>query len=303
MARAGGVSARGIARRRRSAARRSPRPSPRRSSWRAPAASNCARTAPFGPIYLRSPAARREAPSERAGEQQLRLLEALLFAAPEPLARGRAGAAARRRGRCRRRCCASWPRPMPGAASIWCGSPAAGRFAPRPISRRRCGSERAVARKLSRAAVETLAVDRLSPAGDPRRDRGDPRRRAGARHARPADGGRLGAARRAGARRRAGRSTGSTTPAFLAHFGLDSLNELPGIDELRAAGLLDLGPAVLGETARRQRDRGIGSREDGESTIERRAACAAVSRLPLPPPFLTSSRALAETARCRLHET
>jgi segregation and condensation protein B len=43
--------------------------------------------------------------------------------------------------------------------------------------------------------------------------------------------------------------TWATTPAFLAHFGLDSLNELPGIDELRAAGLLDIGPAVLGEGA------------------------------------------------------
>jgi segregation and condensation protein B len=39
-----------------------------------------------------------------------------------------------------------------------------------------------------------------------------------------------------------------TTPHFLAHFGLDSLNELPGVEELRSAGLLDIGPAVLGET-------------------------------------------------------
>ena len=31
----------------------------------------------------------------------------------------------------------------------------------------------------------------------------------------------------------------ATTPDFLAHFGLASLKELPGIDELRAAGLLD----------------------------------------------------------------
>ena len=31
----------------------------------------------------------------------------------------------------------------------------------------------------------------------------------------------------------------ATTPEFLAHFGLNSLKELPGIDELRAAGLLD----------------------------------------------------------------
>jgi segregation and condensation protein B len=38
-----------------------------------------------------------------------------------------------------------------------------------------------------------------------------------------------------------------TTPAFLSHFGLDSVKDLPGIDELRASGLLDIGPAVLGE--------------------------------------------------------
>lgn len=31
----------------------------------------------------------------------------------------------------------------------------------------------------------------------------------------------------------------ATTPEFLSHFGLASLRELPGIDELRAAGLLD----------------------------------------------------------------
>ena len=31
----------------------------------------------------------------------------------------------------------------------------------------------------------------------------------------------------------------ATTPEFLAHFGLGSLKELPGLDELRAAGLLD----------------------------------------------------------------
>jgi segregation and condensation protein B len=31
----------------------------------------------------------------------------------------------------------------------------------------------------------------------------------------------------------------ATTPEFLAHFGLASLKELPGVDEMRAAGLLD----------------------------------------------------------------
>ena len=31
----------------------------------------------------------------------------------------------------------------------------------------------------------------------------------------------------------------ATTPEFLAHFGLASLKELPGVDEMRSAGLLD----------------------------------------------------------------
>jgi segregation and condensation protein B len=31
----------------------------------------------------------------------------------------------------------------------------------------------------------------------------------------------------------------ATTPDFLVHFGLESRRDLPGIDELRAAGLLD----------------------------------------------------------------
>jgi segregation and condensation protein B len=38
-----------------------------------------------------------------------------------------------------------------------------------------------------------------------------------------------------------------TTPDFLNHFGLDNLAELPGVEELRAAGLLEIGPAVLAD--------------------------------------------------------
>ncbi|HLW28819.1 MAG TPA: SMC-Scp complex subunit ScpB [Kiloniellales bacterium] len=43
--------------------------------------------------------------------------------------------------------------------------------------------------------------------------------------------------------------TWGTTAAFLDHFGLESLKDLPGIEELKAAGLLDSRPAVtaLGE--------------------------------------------------------
>lgn len=45
-------------------------------------------------------------------------------------------------------------------------------------------------------------------------------------------------------------ATWVTTDGFLLHFGLDSLRDLPNIDELRAAGLLDARPAsTLGEAA------------------------------------------------------
>src|SRR3546814_8037765 len=43
--------------------------------------------------------------------------------------------------------------------------------------------------------------------------------------------------------------TWGTTPAFLDHFGLEDLDALPGIEELKAAGLLDrragFGPLTL----------------------------------------------------------
>ena len=39
-------------------------------------------------------------------------------------------------------------------------------------------------------------------------------------------------------------ATWVTTPEFLVHFGLDGLADLPGIDELKAAGLLDPRPAA-----------------------------------------------------------
>jgi len=45
-------------------------------------------------------------------------------------------------------------------------------------------------------------------------------------------------------------ATWVTTDGFLLHFGLDSLRDLPNIDELKAAGLLDARPAsTMGEGA------------------------------------------------------
>ncbi len=53
----------------------------------------------------------------------------------------------------------------------------------------------------------------------------------------------------------------ASTPAFLVHFGLQSRRDLPGIDDLRAAGLLD--PVDL---AFDRLEDGEHDREDGEVT-------------------------------------
>jgi segregation and condensation protein B len=181
--------------------------------------------------------------SERA--QQLRLLEALLFAATGPLdeavlaryfddaidvgqlllelSRGYAG-----RGVNLVRLAGGW----------------AFRTAPDLAFKLRI--ERPVARKLSRAAVETLAVIAYH----------QPVTRAEIEEIRGVALGKgttdtlmeAGWVRPRGRRASPGRPLlWVTTPSFLVHFGLDSLNELPGVDELRAAGLLDATPATLGE--------------------------------------------------------
>ena len=107
-------------------------------------------------------------------------------------------------------------------------------------------TERPVTRKLSRAAVETLAVVAYH----------QPVTRAKIEEIRGVALGKgtidtlmeAGWVRPRGRRASPGRPLlWVTTPEFLVHFGLDGLNELPGVDELRAAGLLDATPAVLGE--------------------------------------------------------
>lgn len=108
--------------------------------------------------------------------------------------------------------------------------------------------ERPVARKLSRAAIETLAVIAYH----------QPVTRAEIEQIRGVALGRgtIDTLMEAGWVRPKGRRAGPgrpllwvTTPGFLVHFGLDSLKELPGLDELRAAGLLDLTPLILPEQA------------------------------------------------------
>ena len=177
----------------------------------------------------------------------LRLLEALFFAAPEPLGEDEL---ARRLG----------PDADISALVRELAETYAGRgvnlvriaggwtFRTAPDLAPDLQRERAVMRKLSRAAVETLAIvayhqpvtrAEIEAIRGVALARGTLDRLMEAGWVRPA-----------GRREAPGRPlTWATTPEFLAHFGLDSLKDLPGIGELRAAGLLDVGPASLGEAA------------------------------------------------------
>ncbi len=135
---------------------------------------------------------------------------------------------------------------MPSAASIWSALAGGWTFRTAPDLAPFLTSERIVTRKLSRAAVETLAIiayhqpvtrAEIEAIRGVALARGTLDRLLEAGWVRPL-----------GRRDAPGRPLNwATTPSFLAHFGLDNVNALPGIDELRAAGLLDIGPAALGE--------------------------------------------------------
>jgi segregation and condensation protein B len=181
--------------------------------------------------------------TERA--QQLRLVEALLFAAGEPLTVEMLGQRLGDGG--------DLPSLLGELAAHYAGRGVnlvrlAGGWAFRtaPDLAGALRIERQVARKLSRAAVETLAVIAYH----------QPVTRAEIEEIRGVGSGKgtIDALMEAGWVRPKGRrmSPGrpllwATTPGFLAHFGLDSLRDLPAVDELRAAGLLDLTPPVLPE--------------------------------------------------------
>ncbi len=98
--------------------------------------------------------------------------------------------------------------------------------------------EKDEARRLSRAGMETLAIIAYH----------EPVSRAEIEAIRGVQVGKgtldvlmeAGWVRPAGRREVPGRPlTYATTPEFLSHFGLSSRRDLPGIDDLRAAGLLD----------------------------------------------------------------
>jgi segregation and condensation protein B len=177
--------------------------------------------------------------------QQLRLVEALLFAAGEPLTDATLAQ--------RLADGADLPDLLGELAEHYAGRGVnlvrvAGGWAFRtaPDLAGALRIERPVARRLSRAAVETLAVIAYH----------QPVTRAEIEEIRGVGLGKgtidtlmeAGWVRPNGRRPSPGRPLlWVTTPGFLAHFGLDTLRDLPAIDELRLSGLLDLTPAILGE--------------------------------------------------------
>jgi segregation and condensation protein B len=187
---------------------------------------------------------------------RLRLLEALLFAAPEPLSEAEL---ALRLGEE-----ADVPALLGALAETYAerginlvGVAGGWTFRTAPDLASALRNERDVPRRLSRAAVETLAVIAYH----------QPVTRAEIEAIRGVGLARgtldrlleSGWVQPKGRREAPGRPLNwVTTPQFLAHFGLDSLKELPGVEELRQSGLLDLSPAVLGEA--------IPSRDDDDRT-------------------------------------
>ena len=182
-----------------------------------------------------------------ANAQELRLVEALLFAATEPLGEETVArhldAAADIPGLLRELADRYAGR---GVNLVRLAGGWAFRTAPDLAPKLRI--ERQAARKLSRAAVETLAVIAYH----------QPVTRAEIEEIRGVALGKgiidtlmaAGWVRPKGRRASPGRPLlWVTTPGFLVHFGLDNLTELPGIDELRAAGLLDIASISLTETA------------------------------------------------------
>jgi segregation and condensation protein B len=129
--------------------------------------------------------------------------------------------------------------------------------------------EREQVRRLSRAATEVLAIVAYH----------EPVSRAEIESIRgvQTSGGTLDVLMEAGWVRVAGRREVpgrpviyATTPAFLQHFGLESRRDLPGIDDLRAAGLLDPVDEAF-ETAMDQdadKAEAVGANLDGDGAVD-----------------------------------
>ncbi|MEQ8441886.1 MAG: SMC-Scp complex subunit ScpB [Alphaproteobacteria bacterium] len=200
--------------------------------------------------------------------QQLRLLEAILFAAAEPVGEGAlierlpegvdlASLMEELEGMY-----ASRGVNLVKVNNAWC-------FRTAPDLSAHMTLEREVPRKLSRAAIETLAIIAYH----------QPVTRAEIEEIRGValSKGSLDALLEAewirprGRRRAPGKPvTWGTTDRFLAEFGLEDLAALPGADELKAAGLLDSRPN-LGAISMHSGDGEQDADDDSEEDAEREA--------------------------------
>jgi len=176
-------------------------------------------------------------PAAQARAEDLRLLEALLFASAEPLDEATLG-----------------ERLPPGVDVRSALERLQAEYAPRGVNLVRVAGkwafrtatdlnwllsrESVAPRKLSRAGIETLAIVAYH----------QPVTRAEIEDIRGVTMSKgtldvlleTGWVRMRGRRKAPGRPiTYGTTEAFLAHFGLDTLGDMPGIEELKGAGLLD----------------------------------------------------------------
>ncbi|MDQ0468769.1 SMC-Scp complex subunit ScpB [Labrys wisconsinensis] len=178
-----------------------------------------------------------DAPEASAVQEHVRLVEALLFAAVEPLDEAAL--------RARLPDGVDLPAVLAALRQDYAGRGVnlvrlGGRWAFRTASDLAwlMAPDAAEPKKLSRAALETLAIIAYH----------QPVTRAEIEEIRGVSISKgtldllleTGWARLRGRRRVPGRPvTYGTTPAFLDHFGLDGIGDLPGLDELKGAGLLD----------------------------------------------------------------
>lgn len=210
-----------------------------------------------------------DGPAVSDRHQDLRLLEAILFAAAEPLSLEELASR------------------MPegtevavlldelaqlyanrGVKLLRIGTRWAFRTAPDLAPRMRIDAK--VTRKLSRAAIETLAIIAYH----------QPATRAEIEEIRGVGMSKgtldilleAGWIRPKGRRQTPGRPVmWCTTEAFLDHFSLESLDALPGVEELKAAGLIDSRPAITILGARQEGDAQLGGaassdEEEGEES-------------------------------------
>ena len=201
--------------------------------------------------------------------QLLRLLEAILFASSEPIAE-KALAERLPEG-------ADLPGLLQELAGLYANRGVhlmqlddRWAFRTAPDLAERLQIEKTVTRKLSRAAIETLAIiayHQPVTRAEVEEIRGVALSRGTLDTLLEADW-----IRPKGRRQTPGRPvTWVTTDAFLDHFGLESREALPGIEELKAAGLLDarsvistLGAQAMAAVAPREEDDGEGGDEGGD---------------------------------------